>query len=79
MDLHYAAEALGATVLPCNSVDAAIDVIGIFNATSLIISAKNLKTMIERNVDHLPPKIIVLIDNFQDTTLDEIEHHFLIH
>lgn len=76
LDLHYAAEALGATVLPCNSVDAAIDVIGIFNATSLIISAKNLKTMIERNVDHLPPKIIVLIDNFQDTTLDEIEHHF---
>ena len=56
LDLHYAAEALGATVLPCNSVDAAIDVIGIFNATSLIISAKNLKTMIERNVDHLPPK-----------------------
>lgn len=76
LDLHYAAEALGATVLPCNSVDAAIDVIGIFNATSLIISAKNLKTMVERNVDHLPPKIIVLIDNFQDTTLDEIEHHF---
>lgn len=65
LDLHYAAEALGATVLPCNSVDAAIDVIGIFNATSLIISAKNLKTMIERNVDHLPPKIIVLIDNFK--------------
>ena len=33
--------------------------------------------MIERNVEHLPPNIIVLIDNFQDTTLDEIEHHFL--
>ena len=27
LDLHYAAEALGATVLPCNSVDAAIDVV----------------------------------------------------
>ena len=66
LDLHYAAEALGATVLPCNSVDAAIDVIGIFNATSLIISAKNLKLMIERNVEHLPPKIIVLIDNSKD-------------
>lgn len=76
LDLHYAAEALGATVLPCNTVEAAIDVINIFNATSLIISAKNLKTMIEQKIDHLPPKIIVLIDNFQDTTLDEIEHYF---
>lgn len=76
LDLHYAAEALGATVLPCNSVDAAIDVIGIFNATALIISAKNLKTMIEKKVEHLPSKIIVLIDNFQDATLSEIEHYF---
>lgn len=63
LDLHYAAEALGATVLPCNSVTAAIDAINIFNATAIIINSQNLQTILNTNPDILPAKIIVLIDS----------------
>ena len=75
LDLHYAAEALGATVLPCNTIEAAIDVINIFNATSIIISAKKLKIMLEQKIDKLPPQIIVLIDSFYDDDLKQVEQY----
>lgn len=73
LDLHYAAEALGATVLPCNSVEAAIEATDIFKATTLIINSKNLQTILDTNPDALPPKIIVLTDSFSDTILTNIE------
>lgn len=65
LDLHYAAEALGATVIPCNDVQAVIDVANIFNANTLITTAKNLQEILDRAPDILPPKIIALVHTFQ--------------
>lgn len=80
LNLHYAAEALGATLIPCANNVEIINAISTFNANSLIISAKNLRQIIESNSNlNLPPKIILLTDklfsediNFIETKLNKI-------
>lgn len=74
LDLHYAAEALGATVIPCNDVQSAIDISNIFNANTLITTSKNLQEILNKAPDTLPPKIIALVNTFEkDILLEEIE------
>ncbi len=75
LDLHYAAEALGATVIPCKDSKAAEEVIGIFHANTLIITAVRLKQIIEDGIsnDDLPTKIIVLAGDEHEDIIREIE------
>lgn len=74
LDLHYAAEALGATVIPCNDPDSAIDITHIFNANTLIISSNNLLKFINIDIAFLPPKIIILLTAPRNkAVIDEIE------
>lgn len=74
LDLHYAAEALGATVIPCNDVQSAIDISNIFNANTLITTSKNLQEILNKALDTLPPKVIALVNTFEkDILLKEIE------
>lgn len=74
LDLHYAAEALGATVIPCNDAQAAVELYDIFNANTLITSSQNLLEFLDKSPKALPPKIIALTNTFQkDVLLDNIE------
>ena len=60
LDLHYAAEALGATVLPCNDLASAIDAIDIFNANAILTTPDNLLAIANKSIDKLPNNLIAL-------------------
>ncbi len=76
LDVHYSAEALGATVIPCKDAKAAKDAINIFHANTLIAAADKLKEIITafENVEELPDKIIVLADDTHMQLIEEIEN-----
>lgn len=74
LDLHYAAEALGAAVIPCQNAQAAIELSDIFNPNTLITTSKNLGEILTKAPEALPPKVIALANTFQkETLLDDIE------
>lgn len=60
LDLHYAAEALGATVLPCNDLASAIDAIDIFSANAILTTPDNLLELADKVGDKLPANLIAL-------------------
>lgn len=65
LDLHYAAEALGAAVLPCRGTDAVLNAINIFHPSTLIASAEAL-TEIAAGKTAMPPKLIALVTTLHD-------------
>lgn len=74
LNLHYAAEALGATIIPCKNNSEAINAITTFNANILIITAAALRQIIESDGNlNLPPKIILLTDKLTSEDIDFIE------
>lgn len=75
LDLHYAAEAMGATVIPCKDAKAAEDVINIFHANTLVATAVRLQEIINGCKDYadLPDKIIVLADDSHLELISQLE------
>lgn len=75
LDTHYAAESLGATVIPCKDAKTAEDVISIFRANTLVATAVCLKEIVDdcQNYEELPAKIIVLADDSHLELISQIE------
>lgn len=74
LNLHYAAEALGATIIPCKDNAETISAITTFNANTLIITASSLRKIIEDTPNiNLPPKIILLTDTIYSEDISSIE------
>ena len=75
LDLHYGAEALGATVIPCKDAKVAKEVIDIFRANVLIATACDLKQIVETcdDVNALPSKIITLVDDLHLASVEQLE------
>ena len=80
LNLHYAAEALGATIIPCNDGKSALAAIDNLHANTLIITHTALNQILTINPNfNLPPKTILLTDKLLNPEITAIEAKFKQH